>query len=426
MRHGFPLLVAALVGCQPVSPTASAPTRPTATDPPTPMTAPPSPASAEAKAVAEANNRFALAFYRELAKEPGNVIYSPLSLHAALSMTAAGTKGQTLAEMRQVLHLPADDAAADAGYRDLLGRVSGDRPGYRLRTANAVWGQAGYPWRPEFAARLTAGFGTGIQEADFQRQPDEERVRINTWAEKETEGRIKDLIKPGMINPFIRMVLCNAIYFKGEWAEQFEPSRTHPAPFTLSDGSKKNVPMMQRMDGFRVFAERIQGRSEPEFWVAELPYKEGEVSMVLVVPGTHDGLPALERKLTPDALAAWLAAMRDANGFHLSMPKFKIETADPHYLHNDQLIRSGMPTAFDGKKADFTGMTTAARLCIGFVLQKAFVEVNEEGTEAAAATAVGMNPDSGPPSFLADRPFLFLIRHVPTGAILFVGRYETP
>lgn len=412
MRTMLVLLLAGLLGC-------------VASSTPTPPPPPASPPTAEAKAIAEANNRFALAFYRELAKEPGNVIYSPLSLHAALSMTAAGAKGQTLAEMRQVLHLP-EDPAADAGYRDLLGRVTGDRPGYRLRTANAVWGQTGYPWQPEFSARLKDGFGSGIREADFIRQPEVERVRINTWAEKETEGRIKDLIAEGMLDRTYRMVLANAIYFKGEWAERFDPKRTHPAPFTLADGNKVNVPMMTREGGFRVFAARTAGQWQPDFWAAELPYKGGETSMVLLVPGKHDGLPQLEKMLTPEALTGWLAAMKSASDVPLSLPKFKIETARPQYLHNDRLSQLGMPTAFIDGKADFTGMTTAQRLFIGFVVQKAFVEANEEGTEAAAATAVGMKAVSAPLPYRADRPFLFLIRHLPTGAILFVGRYEKP
>ncbi|MFO0851592.1 MAG: serpin family protein [Gemmataceae bacterium] len=412
MRVIFGLFLVGLLGC-------------VASSTPAPPPPPASPPTAEAKAIAEANNRFALAFYRELAKEPGNVIYSPLSLHAALSMTAAGAKGQTLAEMRQVLHLP-DAPAADAGYRDLLGRVSGERPGYRLRTANVVWGQSGYPWQPAFAARLKDGFGSGIQEADFIRQPEAERVRINTWAENETDGRIKDLIAEGMLDRTYRMVLANAIYFKGQWAEQFDPKRTRPAPFTLADGTKVNVPMMSREGGFRVFAERTAGQWQPDFWSAELPYKGGETSMVLLVPGKPDGLPALENKLTPEALAGWLAAMHDAGNAYLSLPKFKIETAGPQYQHNSRLSKLGMPAAFIDGKADFTEMTTAERLFIGFVVQKAFVEVNEEGTEAAAATAVGMKAVSAPPSYQADRPFLFLIRHQPTGAILFIGRYEKP
>ena len=410
MNRPLILVLAAIVGCS----------RPGPPPAPEPVTV-----TAEGKAVAAANNRFAFDFYGKLREKPGNVFVSPLSLHAALSMTAAGANGQTLAEMRKVLHLP---AAPDAGYANLLAAAVGDRPGYQLRTANAVWGQTGYPWRPTFTGRLTAGFGAPLKEADFQMQPDAERLRINAWAEEQTSGRIKDLIAEGMIDARFRMVLVNAVYFKGEWAEQFDAKRTRPAPFTRSDGSKADVPMMNREGGFRVFAERSPGAWEPNFWVAELPYKGGEVSLVLVVPGRPDGLLALETRLSPEVLDGWLAAAVSEERAELALPKFKLETkylemaSKPGPLH-----ALGMPTAFDPGRTDFTAMHSGTeQLYIAFVVQKAFVEVNEEGTVAAAATAVGVSLTSASPSYRADRPFRFLIRHNPTGAILFLGRYAGP
>ncbi len=375
--------------------------------------------------MAAAVNRFAFDFYAKLREKPGNLFVSPLSLHAALSMTAAGANGPTLDEMRTVLHLSADP---DAGYANLLAATVGERPGYQLRTANAVWGQTGYPWKPTFTGRLTAGFGAALKEADFQTQPDAERVRINQWAEEQTAGRIKGLLAPGTINSLFRLVLVNAVYFKGEWAERFDPRRTRPAPFTRADGSKADVPMMTREGGFRIYAERTKGAWEPTFWVAELPYKGGEASMVLVVPGKPDGLPALEAKLAPEALDGWLKSTQDEKRANLLLPKFKLEAEckeagqEPGPLH-----ALGMPTAFDRDRADFTPMHSGPeQLYVSFVVQRAFVEVNEEGTEAAAATAVGDGTKSAVSSYWADRPFLFLLRHNPTGAILFLGRYAGP
>jgi serpin B len=386
------------------------------------------PPTAEGKAIAEANNRFALAFFAEHRKTPGSLFVSPLSLHAALGMTAAGAGGQTLAEMRRVLHLPADPAAADAGFANLLAAATGDRPGYRLRTANAVWGQAGYPWKPTFATRLKAGFGAGVREANFTEQPDAERLRVNAWAEEQTNGKIKDLLPEGSIDRLVRMVLANAIHFKGEWAERFDPKWTKPAPFSRADGSKADVPMMSHEGGFRLFTEHTAGQWEPNLWVAELPYRGNEAAMVLIVPGKHDGLPALEARLTPEALAGWLTAAKPCTDAHLSLPKFKLETVYRESAGaTGPLHAIGMSSVFDKSQADLTAMHAGPeQLHASLLVHKAFVEVNEEGTEAAAATAVIAKGDSGSLSYHADRPFLFLIRHVPTGAILFLGRYAGP
>jgi serpin B len=251
-------------------------------------------------------------------------------------------------------------------------------------------------------------------------------VRINRWAEDQTRGRIKDLIREGMITKLHRMVLANAIYFKGEWSKKFDPQRTIPLPFTLADGTKTPVPMMRREGGFRWYAAAVPaGRWEPELQVAELPYKGGELSLVVLLPGTHDGLPALEAKLSADALAGWLAQARDAGETEISLPKFRLET-DAVMLVKP-LQKLGMTAAFDPSAADFTGMhTSPEQLFVDFVVQKAFVDVNEEGTEAAAATAVGVRATSARRDFRADRPFLFLIRDAKHGTILFMGRVHKP
>ena len=388
---------------------------------PTPAV-PPKPAewSADVQAVADGQNQFAFDLYGRLWTTPGNLFVSPYSAHAALAMTAVGAKGATREQMARVLHLPADETQALAA--GAVGRYyNRPRPDFTLATANAVWGQTDYPWRPAFLTTLTDQFGAGFQPADFIHKPDAERVRVNAWAEQQTRGKIKDLIAPGLVTTDTRMVLANAVYFKAAWATAFDPKQTRPAPFTLADKTVVQVPTMSRLDGggFRHYVQ-------PEFEVAELPYKEGgELAMVILLPGTPDGLPALEAKLTPAALSGWLAAATPArSGAGLSLPKFAITTAEMRF--DKPLQALGMTDAFNGR-ADFTGMHSGGeQLRINFVVQKAFVDVTEEGTEAAAATAVGMIAVSEPRGFHADRPFVFLIRDTKRGTILFMGRVERP
>lgn len=380
------------------------------------------PAPAPATPVPDAVDRFGLDLYARLRADPGNVFVSPFSVSACLAMTAAGAKGTTRDQMAKVLHLPADGAAADAGFKALLAAVNGggaDKRGYQLSTANAVWGQEGTPWRPEFRQRVAGTYGAGVFDADFRADPDGWRTKINAWVETQTRDKIKDLLAAGTVTPATRMVLANAIYFKGDWAKKFEPNATREAPFTAAGGTKTNVPLMHRFGSVRLYGD-------DDVQVAELPYRGDEVSMAVVLPRKADGLPAVESGLTAEGLAGWLGKARPTEDVRLFLPKFKGETG---YELTPALKALGMTAAFGD--ADFSGMTAGPeRLTISAVVHKAFVEVNEEGTEAAAATGVVMRATAArvgePPVFRADRPFLFLIRHVPTNAVLFLGRYEKP
>ena len=392
--------------------------------------APPVPWSADMQAVADGNNQFTFDLYAKLRdREKGNVFFSPYSAHTALAMTATGARGTTRDELVAVLHLPTDEQQA-AAAGDLARYYAHPRKDYELSVANAIWGQKGFPWRPEFLAVQKDRFGSGLQDADFATDPDGERQRINKWAEEKTRDRIKELITPGLVTKTHRMVLANAIYFKGTWQSQFDPKKTTSLPFTLADGTTVQAPMMRREGGFRHYAEfapadQRAGRWEPEFQIAELPYKGDELSMVVLVPGKHDGLPALETQLSATALDGWLTKAQDANKTGLSLPKFRIET-DAMML-KEPLQALGMRRAFDPAGADFSGMHTSAEtLFVDFVVQKAFVDVNEEGTEAAAATAVGLAKTAAKLDFRADRPFLFLIRDTKRGTILFMGRVLKP
>jgi serpin B len=384
-------------------------------------TPPPVEWTPDVQAVADANNRFALDLYGKLREKPGSLFFSPYSVHTALAMAATGAKGNTLDEMVKVLHLPADEgkrlAAGD------LGRwYAHPRPDYELAVANALWGQKGFPWRPEFLAVQKDRFGAGFNEADFVSNPDAERQRINKWVEGQTRDRIKDLLKEPHITVDTRMVLANAIYFKGRWAEEFDKKETRDAPFHLADGKTATVPLMHRKIKCKYGVADPKADWGNQVKLAELPYRGDDLSMVLILPPKADGLPAIEKQLTPETLAKWIGAMTPKSDFSVSLPRFTLETeADlPGYLK-----QLGMVDAFDKDRADFSGMSPEA-LCVSAVAHKAFVDVNEEGTEAAAATAVMFETVSLPPSFRADRPFLFLIRDVKHGTILFLGRYVGP
>jgi len=387
---------------------------------------PPPPWSEDMQTVADGNNRFAFDLYAKLRdREDGNLFFSPYSAHTALAMTATGARGKTRDEMVKVLHLPADEQKALASG-DLGAFYAHPRKDFELSVANAIWGQKAYPWRSEFLELQKARFASAFNEADFKTDPDGERKRVNTWAEEQTRGKIKDLLPEGIISQMTRMVLANAIYFKGAWEKQFDPKHTRPMPFTLSTGTKVDVPMMHRESGFKHYVQPGQpGRFEPEFQVAELSYRGGELSMVILLPGKHDGLRALEAKLEAKALADWLAKAREEKDLDLYLPKFRIET--PEMMLNEPLKQLGMVLAFDQGRADLTGLHSGnEQLFVSAVVQKAFVDVNEEGTEAAAATAVAIDAKSARLDFRADRPFLFLIRDVKHGTILFLGRVTNP
>jgi serpin B len=405
------LAIFAAAGCNPPPPPDVPVIRPDDDDPP----------PADALALAANSRGFAIDLYAQVAAtEPGNVCVSPFSAHTALAMTAAGARGETLAEMQRVLRLPVGEGAG-GGFANLFAALTGggDGQGYEVRTANAIWAQAGYPWRPEFNQRVSRDFGAGLIEANFLGNPEGERARINAWAEQETRGRIKDLIAKDRITRDHRMVLANAVYFKGQWADAFDPKRTRPLPFTRADGTTTDVPMMNRNGGFRMY--RPDGKAKVS--VAEIPYRGGRVSMVILLPEEADGLPALEKALNPESLAGWLTAAKVNERAYLAIPKFRLEE---NYDLKRPLRALGMEQAF-GPAADLTGLHTSSDvLFISFVVQKTFLDVNEEGTEAAAATAVGVMKQSAPPSFIADHPFVFLIRHVPTDTILFMGRYVGP
>lgn len=368
--------------------------------------------------VVRGNDEFALQLYRQLARKEGNLFYSPYSVSTALAMTYAGARGQTAEQMKTALHFHLEPDRLHAGFAalgDHLNAGAAKRP-FQLSVANRLWGQKDYGFLPAFTQLTQKYYHAGLEEVDFD-QPEQARKTINGWVDKETRDKIKDLIPAGILNPLTRLVLTNAIYFKAPWLNPFNPKSTREGSFTRADGSKVKAALMA--GGFRARYADVG-----DCGVLELPYEGRAQSMVLLLPAKNDGLPALEAQLSAHRLGQWLGKLR-THQVDVRLPRFKV-TAE--FLLNDALKKLGMTDAFDVRKANFSGLTTREQVYIRAVLHKAFVEVNEAGTEAAASTAVVIEARSLPPpaTFHADHPFLYLIRDNATGSILFVGRLADP
>jgi len=353
-----------------------------------------------------------------------NLFYSPHSISLALAMTVAGARGETERQMADTLHftLPQDRLHPAFNRLDLElaqrgeGAEGKDGEGFRLHIVNAIWGQEGYEFLSEFLDVLAENYGAGLRVLDFAGAPEESRVTINEWVSDQTENRIEDLIPPGAIDPSTRLVLTNAIYFNAAWAEPFEPDLTEDGPFYLLDGREVSVPMMRQMASF--------GYAEGEgVQAVELPYDGRELSMVILLPdaGEFDTFESVLDGGRVDRMVKNLAHRQVA----LAMPRFEFESG---FSLVDALTALGMPDAFSGA-ADFSGMTGTRDLSIRDVIHKAFVSVDEAGTEAAAATAVIMGEaamQEEPVEVTVDRPFIFVIRDIETGTVLFVGRVVDP
>ena len=375
---------------------------------------------ADVRAVARGGNAFAFDLHRETA-EAGNGFFSPISVSTALSMTYAGARGETAKEISKVLHYPFEGERLHLGYAGLIGRLSdaGKQAGVQLSVANALWGPFDYD-KTFLAVNRDCYAATVRKIALVGAEP-----VINGWAEDCTAGRIKGLLPPGSLTRETILVLTNATYFKGEWERRFEKSATREELFRGRGGKTVRVPMMDQTSDFG-YAHVGEGESAAR--VLRLPYKGGKLSMVVVLPDADDGLDAVERTLTAEKFEGWLGAMRKTK-VRVGLPRFEIvgRTVDL----KKPLTKLGMVEAFVAGKADFKGIGVVPNAHIDKVLHQAFVEVNERGSEAAAATAVVLDKDGWPSKdrpvrFVADHPFIFLIRDEITGGILFLGRLMDP
>lgn len=382
--------------------------------------------SENAKAVVQANNQFGIDFFSRLVSNPAqegkNIFFSPWSISSALAITYEGARNTTADEIRSVFHFPASYDTLRQGYLELSNGLNSGNSGVTLNTANALWAEKTYPFLQDYITTADKYYGAKTTNLDFITKPEESRQIINQWVEEKTRNKIKDLIPEGGIDSSTVLAITNAIYFKGTWVKQFDAAKTIEDTFILDDGTTIKVPMMVRTD------------EDAEYWYTEtddlqvlgMPYshKKGNGLSMLVLLPKENNLEAVEASLSAQSLAS-LNQSLTYQRVKVSFPRFKMETT---YNLADILSDIGMPTAFNG--ADLSGMDGTMSLFIDEVYHKAFVDVNEEGTEAAAATAVVVNRAMAPgdqiPVFHADHPFLFLIQDNDTGNILFMGRMMNP
>lgn len=369
--------------------------------------------------VVEANNQFAFDLYAELSKEDQkNLFFSPYSISTALAMTFEGAQGATAEEIQSVFHFPQPTVLRE-NFAAIYNTLNRENQQYSLRTGNAIWVQKAYPFLESYLSRIEQYYGGKATNLDFVGQPEAARHTINQFIEEQTQEKIKNLLPPKSINAYTRLVLTNAIYFKGTWEWEFDSEKTRKEEFTITPERTVKTQMMH----MKPEKARFNYVETEELQMLELPYKGSHLSMLVILP--KDTLLALEPSLTAENLDLWKSQMQETNIDSITMPTFEFDTK---YLMNDALSTLGMPTAFS-ESADFSGMDGTKNLFISFVIHQAYVKVDEKGTEAAAATAVGLELSSAPVDqtiFNADHPFVFLIQEKSTGNILFLGKVVDP
>jgi|GEM_PF-406282 len=378
-------------------------------------------AKSDARTLVQDNSAFAFDLYQKLRTSEGNLFFSPYSISIALAMTYAGARGHTEKQMAKALRFSLDQKKLHPAFAELESRLNSlQKAGnIKLSVANSLWPQQDCKFLDEYLSLTKKYYGVSITPVDYKRAREAARKMINKWVEDKTQDKIKNLIQPGILDALTRLVLVNAIYFKGNWESQFEVSQTKDALFFVSSERSVQTPMMSQKHKFRYAEfESLQ--------ILELPYVGNELSMLVLLPREADGLKELESRLSVENLKQWKSrlSMREVLVF---LPKFKMTSK---FRLDKTLVSMGMVDAFSHTKANFAGMDGRPDwLYIGAVIHQAFVDVNEEGTEAAAATAVvmeGRGRPVPPPIFRADHPFVFLVQENQTGSILFIGKLTDP
>jgi serpin B len=386
--------------------------------------------SSGSRSFAEDTNDFGLALYRQLRQHPGNLFFSPFSIRTALGMAQAGAVGETAAQMREALRISSSDEALHAAFAEAIQRLNAGGGGeYEMTVANSLWGQEGAPLQPGFLDLTARHYQGAMNHVDFRHRAEAARSTINEWVEDKTRNRIRALIPSGGLSADTRLVLVNAVYFKGMWALKFRKDATRDEPFHLEGGGQVQAPLMRQRG-------EVQYLQAPGFQAVELVYRGGDLSMLVLLPNQKGGLRDLEEALTAPVLRDCVAQM-EPRDVDLFLPRFKVTWGTVNV--SDKLAALGMPVAFSRLQANFSGINGHEpphpdSLFISAVFHRAFVETNEEGTEAAAATAVAMPRGAGlrpsqpapVPIFRADHPFLFAIRDRKSRMILFLGRMTDP
>ncbi|XP_074843868.1 leukocyte elastase inhibitor-like [Carettochelys insculpta] len=375
--------------------------------------------------LSNANTRFALDLFRKLSetKPTGNIFFSPVCISAAMAMVLLGAKSNTERQLLKTLHFD-DVEELHSRFQTLTSDIYRSGVSYLLKLANRLYGEKTYSFLADFLTKTHKLYGADLAMVDFLHASNEARKQINQWVVEQTEGKIPNLLSESSVNNMTKLVLVNAIYFKGKWAEKFKETDTKQMPFRLNKNEKKTVQMMYQKEKFPFgYIPELTCR------VLELPYDGKELSMIVILPDNIDddstGLQQLEKHLTLENLQEWTRPqnMRPIDT-HVHLPKFKLE--DSYDLKSD-LSGLGLQDIFDSGKADLSGMSGARDIFLSKIVHKSFIEVNEEGTEAAAATAAIANFCMFmEEEFNADHPFLFFIRHNPSQSILFLGRYTSP
>lgn len=373
----------------------------------------------------EAVNRFALDLYQDVQKTDGNLIFSPASLSVALTMTWAGAAGHTATEMQQVLHLSDNPTAVHGGFKQMRRIFRRSNAPFTIHVANRLWGEQGFHFEDPFLTTLKDNYGAGLERLNFSKEPNQSRLVINDWVADQTHDRIKDLLPQDAITTTTRLVLTNAVYFLANWQNAFDPKMTERADFHTAQKPVKSMLMTTK--------QVLPYTEDADWQILVLPYETGDLDFVVMLPQgdrRREDLAAklddLTAKLTFKQLEDYAFALHETE-VRCQLPRFKIEA---QFGMNETLQSMGMTTAFDEKTADFSGMTGDDNLFISDVVHKAFIEVDEKGTEAAAATGVVVSLKSAMPEkpvqFIANHPFLFMIRHHDSRLILFMGRVTNP
>ena len=381
----------------------------------------------KAEPVIEANNQFALEFYTHVKdkSEGENIFFSPYSISTAIAMMYEGARNKTAEEIQSVFHFPEDQSLRRSSFSVIQSYLNRRGTPYELSAANALWVEKEFNLQNTFKTVLTEFYKGEAFDADFKRASERERQRINKWVENETKDKIKDLLPQGSVNSMTRLILTNAIYFKGQWEDQFEKDQTRDEYFWLNESQSETVPMMWKSDDFNY--------AQPEeLQILEIPYEGRELSMLILLPKgkTAEDLKSLEESLTIENINLWKSSLQEQKMDEVFIPKFKIKIA---YQLSENLEAMGMPLAFNplaqAQDKGFSGITEEKDLYVSDIYHKAFVDVNEEGTEAAAATGIMMEKVSfilKQEVFKADHPFIFLIQERTTGYILFMGKVANP